>query len=712
MNMATISREGFIRLTGAAGAGLALGIHSTAATATAATAPIGASDEMFAPNIWVRIAPTDVVTVIVSKSEMGQGVVVGLPAIIAEELDANVERIQFEFAPADPRYNDAEFREIVTGGSTSIANLWNPLRQAGAAARAMLVSAAAAAWGVDPSTCRTSAGVVYHDASGRRATYGSLASAAASVPVPANVPLKIPASYSVIGKARPRQDIPQKVAGKATFGIDVRLPGMRYAAIARSPVFDGHVRSFDARKAKAVRGVIDVVQISNGVAVIATNTWAAFQGKQALNVVWDSGAKASINTPALFAEAEHLAKTHADEHIAISRGTPDMTGENVLEAIYRGPFLAHATMEPMNATALVRDGKCEVWAPTQVQSRSLAAAVAASGLPAARCSVHTTFLGGGFGRRLEADYVGEAVEVSKAIRAPVKVTWTREDDIQHDFYRPMSVNVVRGVLSSQQLVALSHQVVSGSWLRRWAPPLVKSGIDDLDLTEVNDAPYYVDNFRVSYIDHENGIPFGSWRAPDANWNGFVTESFIDELAHAAGVDPLTFRLGLLQKTPRAANALSVAAKAAGWPRKRPGIAQGLAVTAWAGSFVGMVADVSMVGKMPKVHRVVAAVDCGIVVSPDIVVQQSQGATNFGLSAALTGKITIAGGRVEQNNFYDYTILRMQDAPVIEVHVIPSLEKPTGVGELCTPPIAPAVGNAIFALTGRRTRQLPFSDALA
>jgi isoquinoline 1-oxidoreductase beta subunit len=368
-------------------------------------------------------------------------------------------------------------------------------------------------------------------------------------------------------------------------------------------------------------------------------------------------------------------------------------------------------MEPQNATADVREDRCEVWAPTQVQTRAQTLAVKVTGLPPEKCIVHTTFLGGGFGRRLDADYVQEAVEVSKAVKAPVKVTWSREDDIQHDFYRPMSVNVVRGVLSGGELVALSHQVVQRSVARRWLPPLFKNGIDFSSMVEVTDAPYRVPNFRVSYIDHEHGIPVGNWRAPNASWNGFVTESFVDELAHAAGKDPLAFRLSLLKNSPRAAAVLRVAAEKAGWGRKRAGIAQGLAVVFWAGSYGAMVADVSMQGKTPKVHRVVAAVDCGTVVNPDIIVQQAQSATNYGLSAALTGNITLQHGRVQQSNFYDYTVLRMADAPSIEVHLLPSNEKPTGIGEVCTPPIAPAVSNAVFVLTGKRVRQLPFSEAL-
>lgn len=704
METQALSRGDFIRLTGALGAGLGLAVYLPGC---APSKPI--SSEAFAPNAWVRIAPDDTLTVVLSKSEMGQGIATGLPTILADELDASMDRVRFEFAPADPRYNIPGFGEILTGGSLSVRDLWMPLREAGATARAMLVAAAAKQWSVDPSSCETRDGVVYHAASNRSATYGSLAAVAATLPVPQNVPLKSPEQFTLIGKTHQRSDVAQKVNGTTQYGIDVRVPGMLYAAIARSPVLGGRVKSFDASKTRAVAGVVQVVQISNGVAVVAKNTWAAFQGQKALEIVWDEGSNANVSTESLFAEAEHLAKTHSGERVALNRGNTATTAGTVLEATYRGPFLAHATMEPQNATADVRDDRCEVWAPTQVQTRAQRLAVKVTGLPAEKCIIHTTFLGGGFGRRLDADYVQEAVEVSKAIKAPVKVTWTREDDIQHDFYRPMSVNVVRGVVSGGDLVSLSHQVVQRSLARRWAPPLLKNGIDFFSMAEAIDAPYKVPNFRVTYIDHEHNIPVGNWRAPHASWNGFVTESFIDELAHAAGKDPVAFRLALLKNNPRAVAVLRLAAQKAGWGQQRDGIAQGVAVTFWAGSYGAMVADVSMQGKMPKVHRVVAAVDCGTVVNPDIIVQQGQSATNYGLSAALTGNITIKRGRVQQNNFYDYTVLHMADAPSIEVHIMPSSEKPTGVGEVCTPPIAPAVANAVFILTGKRVRQLPFSD---
>lgn len=707
MDAPVLSRGGFIRLTGALGAGLGLAF---ALPSCAPSAQSGGKE--FAPNAWVRIAPDETVTVVLNKSEMGQGVTTGLPTILADELDASMDHVRTEFAPADPRYVDTQFGDMITGGSTSIPDSWLPLRHAGATARAMLIATAAKQWGVDPGTCTTRNGVVYHQPSNRSASYGSLAAGAATLPVPTDVPLKTPDKFTLIGKDSPRLDVGTKVNGTTRYGIDVKVPGMVYAAIARSPVFGGRVKSFDAAKAKAVPGVTDVVQISNGVAVAAKNTWAAFQGQKALEIVWDEGPVANVSTASLFADAERLARGHKGERIAASRGNPDTSSGTVIDAVYHGPFLAHATMEPMNATADVREGSCEIWAPNQVQLRARAAAAKGSGLPPESCTVHTTYLGGGFGRRLEADYVEEAAEVSKAIKSPVKVMWTREDDIQHDFYRPMSVNVVRGVISGGEVTALTHQVVSASWLRRWLPKAIKNGIDITDMAEVTDAPYRIPNFRATYIEHDHGIPIGSWRAPNANWNGFVTESFVDELAHAAGKDPLAFRLALLKHDPRAAHVLTLAAEKAGWGRKQLGVAQGLAVTFWNGSYGAIVADVSMQEKMPKVHRVVTAVDCGTVVNPDIVVQQAQSATNFGLSAALTGKITIEHGRVQQNNFYDYTVLHMADAPSIEVHVVPSTAKPTGIGEVCTPPIAPAVSNAIFALTGKRVRRLPFSDALA
>jgi isoquinoline 1-oxidoreductase beta subunit len=683
------------------GTGLGLGLRL----------PANAQSAAFAPNAWVRVSPDETVTVILSKSEMGQGVIHGLPTILADELDADPRRVRTEFAPPSAAYVDPELGEQATGGSTAIRSSWLPLRQAGATARAMLVAAAAKRWNVDPLQCTARNGVVYHSASHRSASYGSVALAASALPIPNDVPLKAAKRFELIGRPLPRPDIPSKVNGSAQYGIDVRLPGMVYAAIARSPVFGGRVESVDDRKARAVPGVLEVVRISNGVAVVAKNTWAAFQGRNALSVVWDEGPNAAVSTPQLFAEAARLAHAREGEHVALARGNPDSARGTVLEAIYRGPFLAHATMEPMNTTAYVHDGTCEVWSPNQVQQRAQLAASKGSGVPLERCTIHTTLLGGGFGRRLESDYVEEAAEVARAVRAPVKVTWSREDDVQHDCYRPMSLDVVRGVVDGRALVGLSHLVVQPSWLQRWKPGWLKNGIDPLALEGVIDAPYEIPNLRVSYIDHQHGIPIGSWRAPQANWNTFVTESFIDELAGAAREDPVAFRLAMLRKNPRAAAVLRLAAERAGWGRRRPGVGQGVAVTFWAGSFAATVADVSFRHDVLKVRRVVVAVDCGTVVNPDVVAQQAQGATNFGLSAALTGKITIAKGRVEQNNFYDYTVLRMVDAPRIDVHLVTSDAAPSGIGELCTPPIAPAVGNAIFDLTGKRIRTLPFRDTL-
>jgi isoquinoline 1-oxidoreductase beta subunit len=721
--MATaLDRGSFLRAAAAAGAGLSLAF----ALPSRAFAADAVNPAVFAPNAWLRIAPDESITIFVAKSEMGQGVATGMPTIVADELDAAFSRVRVVFAPAAPEYGSPEYGgDQITGGSTSVAGSWMPLRTAGATARAMLVAAAAKQWAVDPATCTTHEGVVTHTASGRTATYGSLAVAASAMPVPAPaVVLKQPAAFTLIGKNQKRLDTPLKTNGSAVYGIDIEVPGMVYAAIARSPVFGGTVKSVNDKKARAVSGVTDVVQISNGIAVIATNTWAAFQGKLALEIVWNEGPLAKLTSASIFAAAEHLAKTRSGEKIGLTRGTPDTQTGTVVEALYRGPFLAHATMEPMNATAWVRDDSCEIWAPNQVQQRGQRVAAKVTGLPVEKITVHTTYLGGGFGRRLEADYMQEAVEVSKAIHKPVKVTWTREDDIQHDFYRPMSVNTMRGVVSGGTVSALTTTIVQPSWLRHWVidatagvrdgfGPAAHGGVDLTSVFGALDAPYAIPHTRIGYIDYEPGIPAGSWRAPNANWNSFVFESFIDELAHAAHQDPLAFRVTLLAQNPRALGVLKLAAEKAGWGKAHPGVAQGLAVTFWGGSYAGMVVDVSMAGGQPKIHRVVTAVDCGIVVNPDIVQQQAEGSALFGLSAALMGNITIDKGRVMQSNFYDYTVLRMADTPpVVDVHIVPSTEKPTGMGEICTPPIAPAIANAIFKLTGKRVRSLPFTDALA
>jgi CO/xanthine dehydrogenase Mo-binding subunit len=711
-----LDRRGFLSLTGSFGAGVCIAVALPFGTKPADFAAAAAEEQpaagIFAPNAWVRVAPDESVTVMVSKSEMGQGVTTGFCTIVADELDVPMSSMRYEFAPVAPEYNDPVFGDQTTGGSTSTPDSWMPLRQASATARAMLVAAAAKQWGVDPASCTTANGSVTHAATSQTATYGSLALAAAQLDVPKDVPVKTPDRFTLIGKHVARVDVPIKVNGKAKYGIDTVVPGMVHATVVRPPAFGGSVASFDARKAKAINGVLDVFPISSGVAIVATNTWTARQGRAALHVVWNAGPNGHVNSKQLARDAHALvAKAKVAKQTGDAANAPGKT----ISAVYEAPFLAHAPMEPMNATADVRADSVEVWAPTQVQTRAQQVAMAITGLPAAKVKVHTTFLGGGFGRRLDADYVGDAVEISKRYGRPVKVTWPREEDIQHDFYRPMSVNALRGTLDAAgRLVALSHTVVADSVAKRWAPPLFKDGIDPLALDGAWNTPYDVPNVDFRYADQSSGIPVGFMRAPAANVNTFATEVFMDELAHAAHKDPYEFRMALFGKAPRAAGVLKAAAQSAGWGKKMPaGQAQGLAFCAWGGSVGALVVDVSLDAKgQPVVHRAVMAVDPGIAVNPDIIRMQVQGAVNYGLAMARASKITIANGRVEQNNFYDYTVLRNEEAPPTHVIVVPSSEKPTGIGELGTPPVAPAVANAVFRINGKRIRSLPFSDSLA
>jgi len=717
--MTQLSRSDFVKLGSLFTGSLVLGVDLTGCSNESATAPAGTpAAAPFKPNQWLTVNPDESVIVVVAKSEMGQGIATGVSTIVADELDLPWKNVRVEFAPANGAlYGDKNFGgAMLTGGSESMAASWLPMRTAGAAAREMLVAAAAKGWNVDPASCTTKDGSVLHAGSNRSATYGSLVAAAAQIPAPSKPKLKRPDQYTLIGKTFPRYDAPAKINGSARFGIDVRVPGMKFASIAYSPVFGGSVKSFDATKAKTVANVLDAVKVSRGVAVVATNSWAAFQGKKALEIVWDEGPNAQLDDAKMFAIDEALAASRKGAVVPLHQGDVTAVTGHALEAVYKGPWLAHAAMEPMNATASVTKDGVEIWAPNQTQTAGQAAAAKITGLPLDKVQVHTTYLGGGFGRRLYTDYMTDAVEVSQAIGAPVQVIWTREDDTQHDWYKPMAVNAIRGVLSSGgELLALDHTVVMGSIIRPLLPSAFKDGLDTISMDGVMNTPYApgIPNVRASYIDSEHGIPVGSLRAPGANWNYFVVESFIDELAHAAGKDPVAFRMALLHKTPRAAFVLKEVAEKAGWGSpKTPGAKQGLAVVSWNGTYAALVAEVTMVDKQPKVHRAVIVADLGQVVNPDVVSAQLQSGIIYGLSAALTGKITIKNGRVEQHNFYDFTVLRLAGAPAIETYTVPSTAAPTGIGEVGTPPIAPAVANAVFALTGKRVRSLPFKDALA
>ncbi|MGB6984345.1 MAG: molybdopterin cofactor-binding domain-containing protein [Candidatus Aquilonibacter sp.] len=706
--MTTINRGDFVRLGSLFAGSLVLGINASGCANQSSTAPEAAG---FKPNAWLIVHPDEKVTIFVNKSEMGQGVATGMPTIVADELDIPMSNVLIEFAPAAAVYADPGFHLQVTGGSTSVASMWMPLRTAGASARAMLVAAAAKQWGVDPSTLTTKDGVVTDAKNNRTATYGSLAGAAASIPAPVKPTLKTPDQFTLIGKVNKRVDTPLKVNGTAKYGIDTRVPGMKFASVLYPPVFGAKVKSFDASKARQVPGILDVVQIPSGVAVVATNSWAAFQGKAALSVVYDNGPFANQSTQTLKTRYLELARSGAGAVVAAARGSKNVSGTK-LEATYFGNLASHAPMEPMNATASVTSGGVEIWAPTQVQTFAQVNAAKIAGVSPDKVQVHTTYLGGGFGRRLYYDYTDDAVAVSKAIKAPVQVIWTREDDVQHDWYKPMGANSVSGVLDAHgNLVAMNHTVVMDSILKGLGFPL-KDGVDSVSCDSVMNTPYEIPNLHVSYIDPESGVPPGSLRAPGANWNGFVMETFMDECAHAAGKDPLEYRLALLQKNPRAANVLRTVAKNADWGSPAAETKQGLAFGFWNGTSVATIAEVSMNGKMPTVHRVFVVADIGQVVNPTIVLQQLEGATNYGLSMALASIITIEKGAVQQHNFYDYLVLRMNGAPEIHAAIVESGASPTGIGEPATVTIAPAVANAVFAINGKRARVLPFSEAYA
>jgi isoquinoline 1-oxidoreductase beta subunit len=704
-----INRRGFLK-TGAAGAaGLVIGLYLPgrleAFPASAASMPPASL------NAWMLISTTDVVTIVIDKSEMGQGILTALCMMAAEELDCNWKTIRTEFAPAAKEYFNPAFGMQGTGGSSSVRSSWDPMRKAGAAARDMLLQAAAAQWNVDKSTCRTENGVIYHDASKRKVTYGAVASAASKLPVPQDVPLKDPKQYRIIGKPTKRLDTPDKVDGRAQFGIDVRQPEMLYAVVARCPVFGGKVASFDATKAKAVPGVKTVVEISRGIAVVADNTWAAMQGRRALDVKWDEGPNANASSQSISTLfADQMTKTGAEARKEGDAASALTGAAQKIEAVYEVPYLAHATMEPINCTADVRADRVDVWAPTQFQTMAQGMAAKICGLKPENAFIHTTYLGGGFGRKAGTDFVMEAVETSKAIGKPVKLTWSREDDTQHDYYRPASyAKFAAGIGADGWPVAWTTRIACSSIMEAWFPGSTKNNLDPTSVEGVANLPYSIPNIQVDYVRTEPGIPVGFWRSVGASQNGFFSECFIDELAAAGKKDPYEFRRRLLDKAPRLHGVLELAAQKAGWDKPLPaGRYRGIAVLEAFQSFASQVVEISVDRKARslKVHRVVCAVDLGRVVNPANVVMQSESAIVYGLSSALYGAITISHGRVEQTNFNTYPVLRIDAMPVIETYIVPSEEKPTGAGELAVPPLVPALCNAIFAATGKRIRRMP------
>ncbi|MBI5710806.1 MAG: xanthine dehydrogenase family protein molybdopterin-binding subunit [Candidatus Eisenbacteria bacterium] len=697
MTTPRITRREFLETTALAGAGLAIGVRLADAAPARATAALQA-------DVWLRVGADGLVTVTVARSELGQGVRTALPMLVAEELEADWKDVRIEPAIAAAKYGD-----MTTGGSMSIRSLWTPLRRAGAAARAMLVGAAAQSWGVERATCRAESGTVVHVPSGRRLAYGALVARAAQLPVPEDPPLKDPKTFRLLGTRVARLDVPAKLDGSAVFGLDVRLPGMLFASVARCPVPGGKAADFDPAPALAVPGVRRVDRCGSGVAVLAENTWAAFKGREALKVSWDEGALATLDSGAIRRAFEEKAKQVGLPARKEGQGAAALAGcARTIEAVYEVPYLAHAALEPVNCTARVTADACEVWAPTQSASDALEWAARTAEMKPEAVTVHTTLVGGGFGRRLMQDYVAQAVMLAKAAGVPVQVVWTREDDTRHDFYRPATYNLLRaGLDANGSPVAWTHRIVGPSILGQLVPEM-RGGLDRSSVMGAADLPYAIPNLEVDWVLHDPGVPVGWWRSVGSSQNAFVTECFVDEVAAAGGHDPLAFRRALLRDQPRHLAVLNLAAEKAGWgaplPPRR---GRGLAVHGSFGSFVAMVAEVAVADDgAVKVERVVCAVDCGMVVHPGLVEAQMESAVAFGLSAALHGEITIEQGAVVQSGFDDYPVLRLDEMPAVEVHLAPSGDAVGGIGEPGVPPVAPAVVNAIAAATGKRVRRLP------
>jgi isoquinoline 1-oxidoreductase beta subunit len=711
---ARTSRRGFLASTLASS--VLLAFHLPVQAANEPVQPADDTAGKFAPNAFIRIDGAGKTTLVMPQVEMGQGIYTALAMILAEELDADFAQVTLQHAPPnDKLYANPAFGIQVTGNSNSVRAFWTPLREAGARARAMLIQAAAQHWQAESSECKAANGLIIHESSGRKLGYGELAEAASKLTPPRQVPLKDPRNFTLIGKSLKRFDTPDKTNGKAVYGIDAMLPGMKFATVAACPVFGGKVRLVDDTRAKKIPGVQKVVVLDDMVAVVGDHMWAAKRGLDALAITWDEGKNASTNSADIWDDLRRASEKDG----AVAKSVGDIaqglgTGDRV-DAAYELPFLAHATLEPQNCTVHFKGDSCEVWTGSQILPRVQSFAAEAAGLQIDKVTADNHLIGGGFGRRLEADMVASAVRVAKQVDGPVKVVWTREEDMQHDFYRPAYRDTISATLSGGRVVGWKYRVTGSSVMARWLPPAFQNGIDFDAVDSAVDMPYDIPNFHVEYVRAEPPVPTGFWRGVGPNNNVFAIESFVDELARKAGKDPVAFRRDMLDKTPRLKAALDLVAEKAKWAETLPPrVGKGVCVQPSFGSFIATVVEAE-VDEQGEVHlrRVTSAVDTGIAVNPDTIVAQLEGGLIFGLTAALYGEVTIRKGRVEQSNFNDYRMLRIDEVPPIEVHVMKSGEAPGGIGETGATAAPPALRNAIYAATGIALRRLPIDrDLLA
>lgn len=677
--------------------------------------PPDVTEGKFVPNAFIRIDAEGMTTLVMPQVEMGQGIYTAVSMILAEELDADWSKVTLQHAPANEKlYGNPIFIIQATGGSTSVRAFWKPLREAGATARAMLVQSAASQWQVDPASCTTSKGEVTHKESGRTLSYGALAQAAGGQTPPKDVPLKDPKNFVYIGQSLKRLDTPDKVNGKAVYGIDAVLPGLKFATLAQSPVFGGKVGNVDDNAAKKIAGVRQIVVLDDLVAVVGDHMWAAKKGLEALKIEWNDGPNAKLSSKAIWDNLR--AASEKDGVVAKSTGdiAKGLAAGEKFEASFELPFLAHATMEPLNATVHCKPDSCEVWTGTQIMARVQSEAAKAAGLPVEKVTVYQHLLGGGFGRKLEPDMVVAAVRIAKQVDGPAKVVWTREEDIQHDIYRPVYRDTISASLSGGKVVGWKYKISGAAIIARWLPPAFQKGIDIDAIDSATDLPYDIPNFHVEYVRAEPpGVPTGFWRGVGPNNNVFAAECFMDELARKAGKDPVEFRRGMLANQPRFLSVLNLAAEKSNWGQPLPArVGRGVCLQPSFGSFIATVveAEVDEQGEI-KLRRVTSVVDTGIAVNPDTIMAQVEGGLIFGLTAALYGEITIDKGRVQQSNFHDYRMLRIDQAPKIEVHVVKSGEMPGGIGETGTTAGPPALRNAIYAATGVALRRLPIDRSL-